>query len=156
MQTSTPRGTSSGLDWPVRQRKLPEKKLAASAVREVTPPIATLLSSRLAGAAAALCGVIAVIHLEDQQCWSFAASPVYLQAGFLLLEVGCLVAAVGLLLRPARALWLLALACGAVPFLGYVLPAAPACPRRPTTSATGDSRWEWSRSSSRLCSWPSP
>ena len=39
MQTSTLRGTSSGLDWPVRQRELPEKKLAASAVREATREI---------------------------------------------------------------------------------------------------------------------
>jgi hypothetical protein len=39
MQTSTLRGISSGLDWPVRQRELPEKELAASAVREVTRDI---------------------------------------------------------------------------------------------------------------------
>ena len=31
-----PHATSSGLDWPFRSRKRLEKKLAASAVREVT------------------------------------------------------------------------------------------------------------------------
>jgi hypothetical protein len=37
MLMSTPPATSSGLDWPFSQRtKLREKKLAASAVREVT------------------------------------------------------------------------------------------------------------------------
>jgi hypothetical protein len=36
-QTTTPRATSSGLDWPVSQpTKLREKKLSAEAVREVT------------------------------------------------------------------------------------------------------------------------
>jgi hypothetical protein len=85
-------------------------------------------SNRLAGAAAALVGVVCVIHLQDQSWFAFHKSPGYVQIGYVLLELTCLVVAGMLLLRPVRGAWLLALGCGIGPFVGYVLSRGPGLP----------------------------
>jgi hypothetical protein len=53
------------------------------------------------GFAAALCLVVVVVHLEDQDWLSFAKEPGYLQVGYGLVEVAGLLAAAMLLTRPA-------------------------------------------------------
>ena len=47
-----PHATSSGLDWPFRSRKRLEKKLAASAVREVTSQNQRIITGRCRAATA--------------------------------------------------------------------------------------------------------
>jgi len=78
--------------------------------------------------AAALCVVIAVIHLEDQNWFSFAKTPGYVQVGYVLLEITALVTAWLLVTRPDRTAWLLAAGVGLGPFVGYVLSRGPGLP----------------------------
>ena len=80
------------------------------------------------GFAAALCVVTAVIHLEDQNWLSFNKTPVYVQVGYVFLEVTALVTAWLLLTRPDRTAWLLAAGVGLGPFIGYVLSRGPGLP----------------------------
>lgn len=88
----------------------------------------TSVSDRLAGVAAALVGVVCVIHLQDQQWLAFHKAPGYVQIGYVLLELACVVVAAALLVRPAPVLWFLALGCGVGPFVGYVLSRGPGLP----------------------------
>jgi len=80
------------------------------------------------GFAAALCVVITVIHLEDQNWFSFSKTPGYVQVGYVLLEFAGLVTAGLLLVRPDRAGWLLAAGVALGPFIGYVLSRGPGLP----------------------------
>jgi hypothetical protein len=72
--------------------------------------------------------VTVVIHLEDQNWFSFAKTPGYVQVGYVLLEISGLVAAWLLLTRPDRTAWLLAAGVGLGPFVGYVLSRGPGLP----------------------------
>jgi hypothetical protein len=81
-----------------------------------------------AGFAAALCIVVTVIHLEDQDWFSFAKEPAYIQVGYVLLEVAGLIAAALLVTRPSTAVWLLAVGVGIAPFAGYILSRGPGLP----------------------------
>ncbi|WP_232303881.1 hypothetical protein [Pseudofrankia sp. DC12] len=72
--------------------------------------------------------VIAVIHLEDQNWFSFEKTPGYVQVGYVLLEIVGLVTAWLLLTRPDRTAWLLAAGVGLAPFVGYVLSRGPGLP----------------------------
>jgi hypothetical protein len=80
------------------------------------------------GFAAALCVVVAVIHLEDQNWFSFEKRPGYVQVGYVLLEITGLVTAWLLLARPRAVAWLLAAGVGAGAFAGYVLSRGPGLP----------------------------
>ena len=80
------------------------------------------------GFAAALCVVTAVIHLEDQNWFSFDKTPGYVQVGYVFLEIAGLVTAWLLLTRPDRTAWLLAAGVGLGPFVGYVLSRGPGLP----------------------------
>lgn len=91
----------------------------------------TSVSDRLAGVAAALVGVVCVIHLQDQQWLAFHKAPGYVQIGYVMLELACVVVAAALLVRPAPVLWVLALGCGVGPFVGYVLSRGPGLPLYP-------------------------
>jgi hypothetical protein len=80
------------------------------------------------GFAAALCLTVTVIHLEDQNWFSFGKEPGYVQVGYVILEVIGLFAAAQLLTRPSRIAWLLAASVGLGPFVGYVLSRGPGLP----------------------------
>jgi hypothetical protein len=96
----------------------------------------TWLPARLAGAA--LCLGVALIHVIDQGGFPGSKDPGYIAAGYYLLELAAVVAAVVLVRRSARNGWLLALAVAAGPLLGFVLTRGPGLP-----SATED-RGNWS------------
>jgi hypothetical protein len=81
-----------------------------------------------AGFAAALCVVVTVIHLQDQDWFSFTREPTYVQVGYILLEVAGLVTAILLVTRPTTAVWLLAAGVGIGPLVGYVLSRGPGLP----------------------------
>ena len=78
--------------------------------------------------AAVLCVAVCLIHLKDQNWFAFDKDPAYVLAGYLLLEIGALVAAIWLVVRPSRLAWLLAGAVALGPLLGYVLSRGPGLP----------------------------
>lgn len=78
--------------------------------------------------AAVLCAAVCVIHLKDQHWFAFDKDPGYVLGGYLLLEVGAIVAGMWLLLRPSRTAWLLAAAIALGPLLGYTLSRGPGLP----------------------------
>ncbi|WP_175324738.1 hypothetical protein [Frankia sp. Cppng1_Ct_nod] len=83
---------------------------------------------RAAGFGSALCVVVTVVHLQDQSWFSFAKEPAYVQAGYVLLEVVGLTAAVLLVTRPRPTAWLLAASTGVAPLVGYILSRGPGLP----------------------------
>lgn len=87
-------------------------------------------SARLvcAGAASALCLVVAVIHLQDQEWLKFAKDPLYVKWGYISIEVGCVLVAAALVLRPRGMTFLMAFLCGVGPLTGYVLSRGPGLP----------------------------
>lgn len=85
-------------------------------------------STTLRTLAAALCALVCLIHLKDQNWLALDKDPRYVLGGYLLLEIGAAVAVVWLLFRPSRAAWLLAAGVALGPLLGYVLSRGPGLP----------------------------
>jgi hypothetical protein len=76
---------------------------------------------------ALLCLAVAAIHVVDQGGLAIR-DPRYVGVGYLLLEVGAVVAAALLVYSGAAAGWLLAVAVGAGPLSGYLLSRGPGLP----------------------------
>jgi hypothetical protein len=104
-----------------------------------SPGLGVSVPARLGGAALAL--AIAAIHILDQGGFPGSKEPGYVQIGYYLLELGCLLIAAafiwpgaGLLLRAA---WPAATLLAAGPLLGYTLSRGPGLP------AYADDKGNW-------------
>jgi hypothetical protein len=91
--------------------------------------------------AAALALAIAVIHILDQGGFPGSKEPGYVQIGYYLLELGCLLAAAALVWPASRSLlraaWPAAAFLAAGPLLGYTLSRGPGLP------AYADDKGNW-------------
>lgn len=89
--------------------------------RSTAPDLASNAAAGLPGFTAALCLIVVVIHLEDQNWLSFAKTPVYVQFGYVAIEVVGLVTAWLLVTRPTKLCGVLGFGVGLSPLVGYIL-----------------------------------
>jgi hypothetical protein len=82
--------------------------------------------TRLAGAA--LCLVVAALHVIDQGGFPGSKNPGYVAGGYYALELAGLVAAAALVTGAPRAGWFLSTGVAGGPFIGYVLSRGPGLP----------------------------
>jgi hypothetical protein len=93
-----------------------------------TPESRTGASPGLRTAGVVLCLGVAYIHLVDQHFFAFDKHPGYVLAGYVLLEIAGVIAALLLLLRPGLGPWALAVGVAAGPLVGFVLSRGPGLP----------------------------
>ena len=86
---------------------------------------------------ALLCVAVSVIHVIDQGGFPGAKTPGYVGAGYYVLEIASVVAAILLLSGGVRPGWALATGVAAGPIIGYVLSRGPGLP------GYGDDRGNW-------------
>jgi hypothetical protein len=88
----------------------------------------TVAALGLRAAGVVLCLGVAYIHLVDQHFFAFDKRPGYVLAGYVLLEIAGVIAALLLLLRPGLGRWALAAGVAAGPLVGFVLSRGPGLP----------------------------
>ena len=85
------------------------------------PKQAVLSAGARAGLTSGLLVNIVLIHLIDQDWFSFAKDPSYVQTGYTMIEIVGLIAAGMLLVRRDWWLWLASFGLGAGPLLGFIV-----------------------------------
>lgn len=96
--------------------------------RTVETVHATALDAARRATAALLCLGVSVIHVIDQGGIPGSKDPAYVGAGYYILEIVGVVAALLLIQSSSVLGWLLSLGVGAGPILGYVLSRGPGLP----------------------------